>query len=138
MTTDAGYLEEGDSCEKCRTGKMDWARQEGCSCHINPPCWACTNQILTCQDCGWEYEPPPVKYAQLAPGLAMRESPPRPLDNTKIDWRSKMHSNSSMIKEGVYPDGTTRAQVEDKVRGTFGGRFESFGNGKFRYIAYTD
>ncbi|WP_257828082.1 hypothetical protein [Burkholderia glumae] len=63
---------------------------------------------------------------------------PRPLDPTKIDWHSLPHSSASMIKEGVYPEGTTRAQVEEKVVGTFGGYFERFGDGKFKYIAYTD
>ncbi|QTP32787.1 hypothetical protein B7759_01365 [Burkholderia glumae] len=63
---------------------------------------------------------------------------PRTLDPTKIDWHSLPHSSASMIKEGVYPEGTTRAQVEEKVVGTFGGYFERFGDGKFKYIAYTD
>lgn len=43
-----------------------------------------------------------------------------------------------MRKTGVYPAGTTQAEVEAVVAGTFGGRFESFGDGKFDYIAYTD
>lgn len=43
-----------------------------------------------------------------------------------------------MIKEGVYPEHLTRQEVEKEVKGTFGGRFEHFGNGKFKYIAYTD
>ena len=68
----------------------------------------------------------------------MRENAPRPLDNSKIDYRVKMHTHFSMIKEGVYPEGTSREEVESVVRGTFGGRFELFENGKFRYIAYTD
>jgi hypothetical protein len=63
---------------------------------------------------------------------------PRPLDPTKLDWHNKPHSNSSMIKEGVHPPGMTRAEVEEKVRGTFGGRFEYFSDDKFKYIAYTD
>jgi hypothetical protein len=62
----------------------------------------------------------------------------RKLDQTKIDFHSKPHSSCSMIKEGVYPKGTTREEVEAKVAGTFGGRFERFGCGEFRYIAYTD
>ena len=49
-----------------------------------------------------------------------------------------MHTGFSQICEGVYPKGTTMAEVEKKVRGSFGGRFEHFGNGKFKYIAYTD
>ena len=62
----------------------------------------------------------------------------RPLDVAKIDWHAKPHSNATMIKEGVYPEGTTRSEIEKLVRGTFGGRFEQFGGGKFKYIAYTD
>lgn len=64
-------------------------------------------------------------------GEALVKCGVRKLDHTKIDWHSKPHSGSSMVKEGVYPDGTTKAQVEEKVRGTFGG-------GRFRYVAYTD
>jgi hypothetical protein len=67
---------------------------------------------------------------------------PRPLDHSKIDWHSKSHSNSSMIKEGCYPPtddpNADRAAVLAKVEGTFGGRFEQFGNGRFKYVAYTD
>lgn len=59
-------------------------------------------------------------------------------DNTEIKWKSKAHTSCSMVKEGTYPEGATIQDVEDKVRGTFGGRFEFFGNGKFKYIAYTD
>lgn len=62
----------------------------------------------------------------------------RPLDPTRIDWHSLPHSGSSMRRVGVCPLDATRKQVEAAVMGTFGGRFESFGNGKFVYIAYTD
>ncbi len=61
------------------------------------------------------------------------------LDPSKINFRTKCHTSSSMIKEGVYPIGTTQEQVIEAIgEGTFGGRFESFGDGKFKYIAYTD
>lgn len=63
---------------------------------------------------------------------------PRELDPTKIDWRNKPHTSATMIKEGVYPPTATREDVEKLVRGTFGGRFENFGDGRFKYIAYTD
>ena len=49
-----------------------------------------------------------------------------------------MHSNSSQRVEGVYPLGTTQDAVEAQVQGTFGGRFNHFGSGRFEYIAYTD
>lgn len=47
-----------------------------------------------------------------------------------------------MIKEGVYPESGDRAadmaRVRKEVDGTFGGRFDYFGHGKFKFIAYTD
>lgn len=63
---------------------------------------------------------------------------PRPLDPTRIDYRNHPHSSCSMIKEGVYPDGTTMEEVRKVVDGTFGGRFEYFRDGNFKFIAYTD
>ncbi len=76
----------------------------------------------------------------LAPGLARLDfgKMPRPLDPRKIDYRIKPHSGASQICEGVYPPHATKHDVEEKVRGTFGGRFESFADGRFKYIAYTD
>lgn len=56
----------------------------------------------------------------------------------KIEFVCKSHSNSSMIKEGTYPEAMSRNEVEEVVKGTFGGRFDHFGGGRFKYIAYTD
>lgn len=132
-----GFLEEGDKCPECN-GIMEYPPTQNCSCHINPPCSACTDKLLTCNECGYEEDPPEYKDVFVAPGLSMREYKPRPLDNTKIDYRVKMHTAATQICEGVYPDGTTSKEVEKVVRGTFGGRFEHFGNGRFKYVAYTD
>jgi len=55
-----------------------------------------------------------------------------------ITWKDRSHTNASMIREGTYPPGTTREEVERLVRGSFGGRFEQFGDGRFKYVAYTD
>jgi hypothetical protein len=75
----------------------------------------------------------------LAPGIeTMERRKPRPLDPTKIDYRIHMHTNSSQRVEGVYPEGTTPDQVRALVDGTFGGRFNRFGDGRFEFIAYTD
>jgi hypothetical protein len=135
----AGFPEEGDSCSqaKCQ-GTLRFPQVENCSCHISPPCHACTSQRLTCDACGWVDDSPEETYVPVAPGLSMLEQRPRPLDATKIDYRVKLHSASTMIKEGVYPNGATATEVAEVVKGTFGGRFESFGNGRFKYIAYTD
>lgn len=135
----AGFIEEGDKCpEKDCGGIMFFPKSENCSCHISPPCGSCTDIKLTCRECGYEEIPEHHHWIQVAPGLSMREDAPRPLDNTKVDYRIKMHSGCSQICEGVYPEGMASAEVRKVVDGTFGGRFESFGEGKFKFIAYTD
>lgn len=134
-----GYHEEGDNCPEPKCGgKLFYPQPENCSCHINPPCNHCTNVLLTCGECGWEDDAPEYKYVPLAPELAIREYRPKPLNKNKIDYRLKMHTHFSQIAEGVYPEGTTRDEVRKIVDGTFGGRFESFGNGKFVFVRYTD
>jgi len=134
-----GYHEEGDECpEKGCSGILDWPETENCSCHICPPCSSCTDKVLVCNDCCWEDERPDYKYVAAAPGLSILERAPTPLDNTKIDYRSKMHTASTMIKEGVYPEGVTPDEVRKEVNGTFGGRFDQFVGGRFKFIAYTD
>jgi len=138
----AGYPEEGDECpEPGCTGHLGFPKVENCSCHISAPCHACVNSVLTCDECGWEDDSPDEKLVPLVTGkpvLEMFEHKPRPLDSTKIDWRDQMHSGCSMKKVGVYPVGTTMEAVRKEVDGTFGGHFESFGGGKFVFIAYTD
>ncbi len=134
-----GFYEEGDHCPepKCK-GTLEFTPVEGCSCHINPPCSKCVDQSLTCAVCGWKPDEPEHRDVVVTHGLSMREYKPRPFDPKKIDYRIKMHTHFSQICEGVYPEGTTRDEVRKIVNGTFGGRFESFGGGKFRFIAYTD
>lgn len=139
---------EGQTCwrDGCK-GVVAVHPVEGCSCHIRPPCGACTTPAEYCPVCGWQakddhgtFNDLSVKYVDKKQGHwgGFESYKPRPLDPRKLDWHSKSHTNSSMIKEGVYPEGMTRAEVEAKVRGTFGGRFDYFDNGKFKYVAYTD
>lgn len=137
-----GY-EEGETCKRqgCQ-GIIAVHPVENCSCHINPPCGSCTAVREYCPDCGYEGKDDFVMNGFIvSPNKetgVWRSWEPRPLDSTKIDWRSKSHTNSSMIKEGVYPEGTSMEDVRREVNGTFGGRFEYFGGGKFKFIAYTD
>ena len=136
-------FEEGSRCNRrdC-PGTIAISQAENCSCHISPPCGACTTPRAYCDTCGWQ-----EKDDRVFNDFVVNENPktgvwrtwtPRPLDPTKLDWHSKSHTNSSMIKEGVYPDGMPREEVESRVKGTFGGRFEYFENGRFKYVAYTD
>lgn len=55
-------FDEGDICFR-RTedgyrciGVMKFPEVENCSCHINPPCYAHTENKLTCTDCGFEVQ----------------------------------------------------------------------------------
>lgn len=138
-----GFYEEGDTCPECHEGKLDWVREGSCSCHICAPCSACTNKVLECNKCGYQPEEPeykdiPITFDYNGVFLSQRAYKPKPLDNTKIDYRIKAHTASTQICEGVYPEGTSMEDVRKIVKGSFGGRFEEFGGGKFKYIAYTD
>ncbi|OSN39527.1 hypothetical protein [Pseudomonas syringae] len=141
--SELGYC-EGDTCnrEGCE-GVIELEPVKDCSCHIAAPCWPHENADMYCRDCGWRAADDPLcvrEIASISMGgpLPYIQTKPRVLDPTKIDWVAKLHSSSSMIKEGVYPQNLSREEVEKEVCGTFGGRFEYFHDGKFKYIAYTD
>lgn len=156
MTAISGFGdEEGAVCGRngCK-GIIELRPHKGCYCHISPPCGACTTPREHCPDCGWSAEEEERSFyingfrcvaeskddAELGPysSRPLLDWKPRPLDPTKIDWHTRSHTHSSMICEGVYPPGTTSDEVRARVDGTFGGRFEEFGNGRFKFIAYTD
>lgn len=146
MTQEFG-TEEGATCWRngCQ-GVIAEHEVENCSCHISPPCSACTTPREYCPECDWHADKwdttvngYSVKWdTKAGVPFAMKAWEPRPLDPRKIDYRIKSHSNSSQLCIGVYPEGTTRAEVEVRVKGTFGGRFNHFGHGEFEYVAYTD
>lgn len=134
-----GY-EKGETCwrEGCQ-GMIDEQELEGCcSCHINPPCGFCTTPREVCPECGWTpKDDEKASYIHVGGGLSMQVDN-HPLDPRKIDYRIHSHTHFSQICRGVYPDGTTQDEVLAKVKGTFGGRFNYFKEGKFEYVAYTD
>lgn len=137
-----GYA-EGDKCGRNGCGGIiDTHPSENCSCHISPPCSSCTSPRNFCPECGWEESEDTVFNGFIVnidreTGV-FKSYERRPLDRTKIDWHSYSHSSCSMIKRGVYPEGTTAAEVRALVDGTFGGRFNYFRNGEFEFVAYTD
>ena len=55
MTQYAEDFTENDRCPYCE-GWLHYPEVVGCSCHIRPPCGACTDSVLTCDHCGWEAE----------------------------------------------------------------------------------
>lgn len=142
MATEYGYS-KGEVCRRkdCQ-GVIDETEKRGCSCHLHPPCSACVEDRAYCPECDWhgrddqyinDYRVSVDPATQVFKSYELRK-----LDPTKLDWHSFSHTNFSMIKEGVYPPEMSRAEVEKAVVGTFGGRFEHFGNGRFKYVAYTD
>ena len=54
--TEIGYC-EGDVCGRngCR-GIIEARSVENCSCHISPPCGACTSPREYCDECEWDAE----------------------------------------------------------------------------------
>lgn len=136
-----GYT-EGETCGRngC-AGVLLEHEAKGCYCHLCAPCSSCTSPRAYCPECDWhEANDPLVVMEAVAYYLPFGgvERKKRILDPTKIDYRIESHSNSSQLCIGVYPPGTTSKEVEARVKGTFGGRFKSFGDGRFEYVAYTD
>lgn len=137
-----GY-EEGDTCGRdgC-DGVIAERPPVNCYCHLSAPCGECTSDRIYCPECSWTSVDDPLVRQDIAAihvgVLPYIETKRRVLDPTKIDFVCEPHSSSSMIKEGVYPEGATREEVEKAVRGTFGGGFAYFRDGRFKYIAYTD
>jgi hypothetical protein len=148
-----GYEEGSDCCRNHCAGIIDTRRADNCSCHLSAPCSACTAPRNFCPDCGWEEADDEEVYQTTINDYVVKVErstgvykswEPRPLDPTRIDWRWASHSNASMIKEGIYPEGTTTEELVEAIQGTFGGRFEYHSRpqdgkpGRFKYIAYTD
>lgn len=158
-----GYI-EGEKCN--RNGCMGIIKEhesEGCcSCHINPPCSYCTESREYCSICDWDGREEQIAHEKkitesyTSAGAIgcfynskeaniyrenvqkmMKGEMPRP--NTLM-WIDEGHTHFTMIKKGVFPASMTMEQLIDKIKGTFGGRFESLNmqTGAFKYIAYTD
>jgi hypothetical protein len=147
-----GY-EKGEICGRngC-AGVIDAHEVENCSCHISPPCSACTTAKEFCEACDWLHADE-IADENMRKFKELKNKPPvhegcvsnairgeNKLDDRIINWRYETHTHFSMKKVGVFPPGTMRADVEKEVAGTFGGRFEYFNESerKFSYVAYTD
>jgi len=116
-----------------------------CYCHISPPCSVCVDDRRYCTDCDWNaadeqhasYISANESYKSIFVWKSKQERLAE-MDHSKIEWISESHSNSSMKKIGKCPLDAKSSEVFEVVKGTFGGRFESFANGHFTFIAYTD
>jgi hypothetical protein len=133
----------GEKCNRAGcAGIIAETAVENCSCHISAPCSGCTSSRYYCETCDWHQINDRIINDYVCRVDSMTGNYTswklRELDATKIDWYSKPHTHFTMIKEGVYPPSATKAEVLELVKGTFGGRFEYFSEGKFKYVAYTD
>ena len=144
----------GETCNRNNcVGIIQELEKNSCSCHINPPCSSCETDRNYCPECDWSGLEDQQNYAKntsvssflseiadqyTKKNQLLQNKMNGNLPITDIDYRIKEHTHSSQICEGVYPKEATRSDVEQKVKGTFGGRFEYFNNSKFKYIAYTD
>lgn len=148
-----GYEEGSTCCRNHCSGVIETHESDNCSCHLSAPCGSCTAPRNFCPGCGWEEEDDPETYQTTVNDYVVtvnkasgvyKSWEPRPLDPTRIDWRHASHSSCSMIKEGIYPEGTAMEDLMREIEGTFGGRFEYHSRpengrpGRFKYIAYTD
>lgn len=145
-------LVDGEICNRngCK-GIIEIQRPEGsCSCHTNPPCSYCTDANYYCPECEWDHNEEclekenkerknsKTKVQEFVNNYWGKEITIDDLDKTKISYISKPHTHFTMKKIGVYPPGTTRDEIYEKIKGSFGGRFEQINNGTFTFIAYTD
>ncbi len=80
----------------------------------HPPCGACTSTYLFCPLCDWTSDADEV--------------------TDRILYSLHPIDNLSERIVGMYPDGCTKAEVYQMIRSADGGRFESFGDGKFEYV----
>lgn len=140
------YLEEGDTCsEPGCLGKMHYAPVENCSCHISPPCSACTSNLLTCDECGFGETPivSEVKERMFCPGVTeiYHTRPSIELGNGKriFDYDYNSSSGSTMVYKGRYKGDVTPDDIIKALGdGTFGHRGPFLSNGRFTYTKITD
>jgi len=144
------FIEEGGACPTGCGGKLHLPPPENCSCHIAPPCSACTDRNLTCDSCGWEAPPPEpfwpdttVPKSQPNPWWEMVSAKPsHDLGNGKrvFDYDYDSRSGSTMVYRGRYEGPVTPDDIIALLGdGTFGHRGPTlFPDGTFLYTKITD
>jgi hypothetical protein len=141
------HLSDGDACPEAGcAGALHPHRIGDCSCHINPPCSACTDAVLTCDVCGWEQPeeprspPAPVSAAATAWWKQPRTWSKDLGDGKRlIDVDYDSRSGSTMVYSGRYEGPVTPADIIAALGdGTFGHRGPTLLNGRFTYTKITD
>ena len=138
--------EEGGNCPENCGGALHYPSVKNCRCHISPPCSACTDGVLTCNECGWEDERPASPPSPVtAPPLRQLERPIYDLGDGKrlAECTYDGRSGSTMVWTGRYEGPVTPKDILDHFgTGTFGHRGPSlFGDsrgGRFTFTKITD
>lgn len=159
-----GYC-KGELCNRdgCTGIIKEKESDGGCCCHINPPCSYCETAREYCSECDWDAKEEYDKYEnERLKAVIEYNNRPEVIESRRIEedkrqkeeeefWemytgkkpvdkyrpRHKGHTHFSHIIYGIHPN-MTRSEIEKQVRGTFGGRFKSFTDHSFEYVAYTD
>lgn len=155
-----GYL-EGENCNRYEcSGIIEEHDSDGCcSCHINPPCSFCETSRAYCPKCEWDgeeeqseevdsYKPSKEQIENWNKESKKREENKNKFwdlfkneeEVSTLHCIYQSHSNSSMLKIGIYPKNMTIENLLKEIRGTFGGRFQLHNREtrRFKYIAYSD
>jgi hypothetical protein len=143
-------FEEGGKCPECE-GSLYYPKVRGCSCHINPPCSACTDQRLQCDTCDWEESepeptPPPTQAERDGWAKWLKEweearqrGHTLPGGGRIFDIHDDGRSGSTMVITGRYEGDVTAAEIFAYFGdGTFGHRGPTLANGRFSYTKITD
>jgi hypothetical protein len=137
--------EEGSKCPECANGVMFLPQVENCSCHRFPPCSQCTNNNLTCNKCGWEFEPrpPEIAYRRIYPFIVESyvKRPSVELGDGKriFDFDYDSSSGSTMEYKGKCTSNVTTADILKYFgTGSFGHRDLMVSNGRFTLTKITD
>ncbi|WP_020474510.1 hypothetical protein [Zavarzinella formosa] len=135
-------IEEGGACPEQCGGILHNPKVENCSCHINPPCSACTDILLACNGCCWEEERKPLKAGDASSAFWWeRKKPSHDLGGGKsiFDYDYDSSSGSTMVFKGRYEGDVTAADIIACLGdGTFGHRGPTMGRGHFTYTKITD
>lgn len=149
-TVNLDLIGEGDKCpETGCDGVIHLPPVEGCYCHINPPCSACTSNSLTCNRCGWEV--PQYREGYTAE-KAFDWSDPLPLRGWFKGYEYTIGEGKRLFE--VFYDGRSgstmefRGRIEGEVTaseilktlgdGTFGHRGPRIQGDRFTYTKITD
>jgi hypothetical protein len=99
MEKDFGYF-KGDICNRdgCN-GVIEEEKKGTCTCHINPPCSACTEARAFCPECGWSADEEMIEKGKNRPELEPKST--KKIDN-KIEWECLQGGQSKPYKDSIY------------------------------------